>query len=825
MANQNVIQDIKFEPSKVMNPAGKLVLDDFKKEFPQEVQILRKVIPEAALEAKLNEVITQLRNVKWGFSVQEYGGKGLLLAVQTPNLGLVKNGQKAQSYSFKIYKKAVKLQLLKAEERTALIKKASVLDLTIRTEKVPAGFTLFKSVTNSTASLHLFGDSNVEEGVIYVYRLYTSTTSYIEVTHRFQAVVPTITSFTATPDPLERKVKFSIDVKNATKIEIYKGTATQPLANTTQDTAVVNGSTYSYTLKVSNAWGKTASKTVTARCVNMLPSKPVLSVAKDAAYIRTRLSWTVFSNVASCKIARAKKVGTSSTTTTLSPTYKNGYCYDSGVVKGGVYAYTMTATNGWGSTTGSSVMVTMTGSAPAVPTITGLSTNSSAKVTVNYTSSANATSYRIYRTVNNQETLAGTSSTISYYDSTVPINEDVTYKVSAVNAWGESAKSAAKQIFSYRSPNNQIKRRALCIATKFNTRSIYSCKEMKKAFEHNGIPSKYVENLSKTALANELKTYFADMDADDYPIIMCNAHGSYDYIWLCVENGSDASVSYADFKKMLDKVPGHKIVLIDACFSGSAIATRSNATVSSTFSMTDFAATIRTVFAKKAVATTAKKAAVSTRSAELATSDYSVICSATPNQSSWGVGDEYNHIPHWWSKGLGWDFLAVCEACKPCKHYADTNGNKSITVAELTEYSRVQEVNRTSNPSYRSEPFCWPANDSKVIATYSSDNITGIRYFKLKNSGIFRVRLEVKYTDPSTGKSVTWKSGLYNKGTTKTVDLASFIPRAGVRVKLNAFVQAGKDKSSGEFYYHPDSTQTASFTISGTTLSNKLKQN
>ena len=308
---------------------------------------------------------------------------------------------------------------------------------------------------------------------------------------------------------------------------------------------------------------------------------------------------------------------------------------------------------------------------------------------------------------------------------------------------------------------------------------------------------------------------------------MCNAHGSVDHISLLVENDAKYSISYANLKKILDKVPGHKILLIDACHSGTSVtdnANASNATLKTAISISDLSATIKSVFAAKTTKTTTETVALkaATKSAEFATSDYSVICSASPDQSSWGYRDEYNHVPYWWCKGLGWDFLAATESCKPCRHHADTNNNKSITVAELTEYSRVQEVNRSST---HSDPFCWPANDSRVIATYTSDNINGIRYFSLKNNGIFLARLDVKITDPTTGKTSTWQAtGTYSKGKTKTVDLSSKISKAGTKVKLVAFVKAGKDKTSREFYYHPDSTQTASFEISGTTLNNKLKE-
>jgi len=815
LANEKLIPTLSIDPTIITNPAGKITKEEFLEKYGREFRTVEKFIPEVMIEREINQTLQLLRSGSWGLSVRSCGTKSLTIAVQTPILARKLAGTTSASLklSYKIYKRDVDLNKLSASEKKLILN--SISSQSFMTGAVPAGYTLFRSVSNCTSALDLYGDADVSENHLYIYRLYINNTNqYIQQVKQLVAVTPTITSFTGTPDPLLRKVKFAFEVDNATKIQIFKGSSTTPLANNAEDTAVQNGNTYTYTIKATNDWNRTASRTITVRCTNMLPAKPTLSVTKDSAYVRTRLSWGVQSNVSSCKITRSRIVnGSASATTNWSPTYKNGYYYDSSVTKGYTYSYTLTVTNGWGTTSSAAVSITMTGNAPAIPTITSLTTDRSAKVTVKYTQSSNATSYKIYRTIDGRETLAGSSSTISFYDSSVPKNEDVTYRVSAVNAWDESAKSEAKQIFSYVGIDNQIKRRALCIATKFNERSPYSCMEMKKAFEHNGIPSKYVENLSRTAMANELKSYFSDFDADDYPIIMVYAHGSIDKIWLPVENNEDVGLSYADFKKMLDKVPGHKILLISACHSGSSVSTRMLKSITSTFSDSEFQAHIKKIFSATQKSNTTTKAL---KSAELATPDYSVLCSASRDESSYG-NSLYGYVPQAWCKGLGWDFLAAVESCKPCRHYADTNGNKQITVAELADYTQRQVT--TSNP------FCWPANDSRVIATYTSDNINGIRYFSLKNNGIFLARLDVKITDPTTGKTSTWQAtGTYSKGKTKTVDLSSKISKAGTKVKLVAFVKAGKDKTSREFYYHPDSTQTASFEISGTTLNNKLKE-
>lgn len=845
------IKEIGFNPIKIMDPAGKINLDDFKKEYKHEFEEMRKFIPDHLVEKELNESLAKFVSVKWGLNVQCIGTTSLVVTVQTPHLINLKNGAVSNGkFSFKIYKKETPVKLLvgvntidllgkkvklteNPDDLPKLAEKALPNSLVFRTERVPAGFTLFKSVTNGTSPFYIFNDPNVQKNTIVTYRLYTSNTEYIEASYWLRAVNPLINSFTGTPDPLQRKVKFNFDVDLATKTQIFKGSSSTPLSYIYEDSSVNDNSSYSYTLKASNDWGKTASKTITVKCLKMAPEAQRPTVSVNPSFVRAYLTWNVASNVSSCSILRESLIGTKVVSSvTINPTYKNGYCYDTSVSKGGNYRYTMTVSNGWGSTKGTSARVLMIANVPSIPSITGLRTDEKGKVTVTFSQSSTATGYRIYRTVDSKETLAGTSSTISFCDNGAVVNEENTYRVVAVNEWGESSKSAAMSIRAYPCADNVIKRKALCIATKGNIRSQYSCREMAKAFQHNGVPAEYVENLSKANLANKLKTCFAGFDADDYPIIMCYGHGNVDYINLLWENGAEKKITYAALKEMLDKVPGHKIVLISACHSGSAVAPTSatkslKSAVTEAFSESEFMANIKKVFSAKAVtANTSTSMRAALKSAEMATSDYSVICSASPDESSYGTTDNnaYGYIPHFWCKGIGWEFLASSESDKPSWHYADTNGNGEITVAELTEYTRVMEMNRPSKTSKRSNPFCWPENDNRVIVNYTKD-CGGIRYFKLTNKGAFFVKLCVEITDPITGAQSSWSAtGNFAVNKSKTVDLSSQNLKPGTIVKLKVVVMAGKDKTSQEFYYNPESTQTASFTISGTTLNNKLKQ-
>ena len=813
MATKATAQAVSLNLEKIADVAGKISIDDLKVKSPTELTSIKKMIPEFLIEKQLNESLGQLIRLKWGLTVQTFGAKAVLIAVQTPSTG---------TYSFTIYKKEQKLLLLKAAEKKALLKDAESREMKVLTEKitrVPAGYTLFQKATNVSGSLHLYLDTNVEEGGIYIYRLYTSATTYIEQTVKVANVTPTISSFTATPDKLNRKVVFNFSVNNATKIAIYKGTSTTPLSSTAEDTAVQHGTIYKYTLKATNDWGGSVTKQISVACTNLLPAKPTLNIARNTMYLKALLRWNVADNVSNISFRRT--CTSTSGTRTFTAIYSTGTVVDSvSLQKDKTYSYVATVSNGWGSTAGNAVKVTMSGSAPAVPTIADITTNRSGHVVLKVSQVARAVGYRIYRTYENRETLLVSTTSIQYTDTSVTLNEPYSYRVSAYNVYGESAKSAYESIFAYPTGDNVIKRKALCVATTGNIRSPYSCQEMAKAFQHNGISAECIQDVSKAAFAEKLKTFFSGFDADDYPIVMFYAHGGVDSLSIFMENGRGVSTTYADLKKMLDKVPGHKILLISACHSGSAVSTKSLLTSDETFPVAEFAANIRKVFSVKAASTgTATKAA--TKSAELATDDYSVICSAARNKNSqgtdrytYGTIPPYGYNPQWWCKGIGWNIVAVLEEAKACRHHADSNSNKAITVAELTDYTRRQEelAGRTS------EPFCWPENDNKVILTYDTESVSGIRYFSLKNTGSFVVQVKVKYTNPSTGSLVTWSgsSASLPSGGTRTVDLSQIGIPAGVKVKLNVVVVSGGSATSSEYIYNPDSAKIVSFAVSGT---------
>ena len=697
---------ISFNPTIVADPAGKIALKKFEEQYSREFKTIKKRVPEIVFEHELNRSVRELLLRVWGLHVVCPGTKSIIVTVQTPIIAALRAGNSKASLrsAYKIYRKDVNWQQLTAVQKIKLYEEKAAQNQSIKTGAVPSDFSLIRSVTRSPGGMDMFEDTNLIHEHVYIYRLYINNTQYIEQIIHYLTVRPSITSFTGVVTPSERKVVFDFDVENTTSVAIYKNGSSTPLRSAVED-CDVSTETYTYTLEATNDWGRKSSKTITVRCNDMALSKPALSAVVDSAYIRSRLSWGVQANVLDYEINRFKVAGSRRYNDgEVDATYENGSCYDSNVERGNKYVYQLKVKNAWSNMASDAVPVTMEGNPPAVPSITNLSTDRNAKVTVRYSRPNNTLSYKIYRTINEQETLVGTPSTISFVDSSVPRNRDVSYAVSACNEWGDSDKSEPKQIFSYVCADNEIKRRALCFASSGDERLRYSCDEMAKAFEHNGIVAESRQSEYSDFVQKFIFDRFNGFDADDCPIIMFSVFCNSNSIEFATRSDRNASISLVDLKKILDKVPGHKILLIDAHFRGNSR--------SAELQRLDFSRNVRRIFAARGGRMNAETALQDVAPSP----DYSIICGMSVDSENRLPATEYHYVPYWWGEGIGWNMSVVREDGRPCRHYADTNGNKEITMAELTEYSRAQLANSSANFI---SVFRWTSNEGRVIVTYT----------------------------------------------------------------------------------------------------------
>ncbi len=109
-----------------------------------------------------------------------------------------------------------------------------------------------------------------------------------------------------------------------------------------------------------------------------------------------------------------------------------------------------------------------------------------------------------------------------------------------------------------------------------------------------------------------------------------------------------------------------------------------------------------------------------------------------------------------------------------------------------------------------------------------AEEIQNARAFTLHNDGTFVARIQLKWTNNDSGKTGEYEESGYHdicKYAERTVNLSETDIPLGSTVYLHAYVVLGKGKDAKECFKYTTDGKTADYTISGTTLINKLKFN
>lgn len=221
--------------------------------------------------------------------------------------------------------------------------------------------------------------------------------------------------------------------------------------NVFKDAPLVEGTSYSYTVRSQNAAGTSApsneaSATVGGGTPTPAPSAPT-NVAASAGDARVQLAWLASYSATSYSVKRGTVSG-GPYTTIASPTTVS--YSDTSVVNSTPYYYVVTATNSTGTSSNSSqVTATPMAAAPAAPTaptsftVTIVSTSA---LTLNWTdATANATTYTLERCAGSGcSGFAVVSAAISggartYADTSLTAGTLYRYRLKAVNSSGSSS--------------------------------------------------------------------------------------------------------------------------------------------------------------------------------------------------------------------------------------------------------------------------------------------------------------------------------------------------------------------------------------------------
>ena len=242
--------------------------------------------------------------------------------------------------------------------------------------------------------------------------------------------------------------------------------------------------------------------------------------------------------------------------------------------------------------------------------------------------------------------------------------------VSAMAAVGSISASAE---------TDTIEKRGLAVVSPSDSFFSNDATAYKTALEHLGISTtKYVNTAqTKAAVVSAINSAFSGSDDNDINYLLLEGHGNVPIINL------HPIFNYSEIREILDAIPGHFVVMIMACYSGSAIDTNATRAVSSV-SDTNTAQSIMDSFlfsTNSEVAASSGEVAAS--SGVLADSaKYTVFCSSLSSEVSWAYRDNYSIAMLAWANALGYN-----PSSGNYTQWNDTNNDNVLVPSEIHNYA------------------------------------------------------------------------------------------------------------------------------------------
>lgn len=210
-------------------------------------------------------------------------------------------------------------------------------------------------------------------------------------------------------------------------------------ATSYKDAGLAPNTSYAYKIVASNSAGDSLPAGPIGAVTPVPPGAPTNLHATNVTATSLTLAWTAPANVTGYQITRQGPTGGAQVVATLGSGATS--FADSGLAAGTAYQYVVTASNA-GGIGGGSTLVTAT--APLAPS--GLVASASQnQITLNWTGSAGATGYNVYRgTAGGAESATPVAANVqgtSFVDPGLASGTRYYYVVTAVDAGGESARS------------------------------------------------------------------------------------------------------------------------------------------------------------------------------------------------------------------------------------------------------------------------------------------------------------------------------------------------------------------------------------------------
>ena len=206
-------------------------------------------------------------------------------------------------------------------------------------------------------------------------------------------------------------------------------------------------------------------------------------------------------------------------------------------------------------------------------------------------------------------------------------------------------------------------------------------------------------NLTADGILSAISTVFSSAREDDISLLFFSGHGREDGSIL----GADlVPLSPARLKTAMDLIPGRKVIIVDACYSGNLIEEPdAQTTVSRSRGLKNPLSSFDSAFLS----------AFSTRSrsGEFASGAYYVLtsCRAVEESlesyiSSGNNGRQMGYFSYYLCHGCGWDGTSM----RACGLYADVNQDGAVTLQEAFAYAYENALQQNENQ----HALVFPAN-------------------------------------------------------------------------------------------------------------------
>ena len=310
---------------------------------------------------------------------------------------------------------------------------------------------VYADFQSNTTSGTTVSDTSVTNGTTYSYVVNAITATAVSPDSGQVSATPVAppaapANLTATPGNEKITLNWAA-VAGATSYKVRRldGTDYTGFAGTTfTNTGLVNGTAYSYVVTASNAGGFSSDSNVATATPVAPPAAPTNLTATPGNQ-QVTLSWTASSTATSYQVRRRNSSGVYEE---LSGASTNALTYtDNNLINGDTYYYDVIARNAAGSSAPSSPAsaTPATPQGPPLPPGSVTASPGNAQITISWTASAGATSYKVLRSGAggigyadfNNNTVAGTwvTNTGLFHGRTY------FYVVIAINAHGNSAHS------------------------------------------------------------------------------------------------------------------------------------------------------------------------------------------------------------------------------------------------------------------------------------------------------------------------------------------------------------------------------------------------